>query len=129
MTVHLKRAYDDEAADDGYRVLVDRLWPRGIKKVELEMDAWMRPLSPSNELRKWYEHDPAKWDEFRERYRKELSNPEAEAMLSDLAARSKHGTVTLLYASKAQGITNADALKEFIEEKAKTSHGAKAGAA
>lgn len=89
------------------------------------MDAWMRPLSPSNELRKWYEHDPAKWDEFRKRYRDELGNPEAQAMLADLAARSRQGPVTLLYSSKAQHITNADALKEFIEERAKADGGTK----
>ena len=96
-----KRAYDPAAATDGYCVLIDRLWPRGVSKIRLRLDAWKKDIAPSSELREWYEHDPAKWPEFQRRYERELRAPAAKVVLDDLARRAKRGRVTLVYASKA----------------------------
>jgi uncharacterized protein YeaO (DUF488 family) len=111
----LKRAYDKLTDADGPRFLVERLWPRGVKKSALRIDAWLRDAAPSTALRKWFSHDPAKWNEFRKRYLAELSaNPEAWQALVD-AARS--GTITLIYSSHDGEHSNAVALKEFVETK------------
>lgn len=111
----LKRAYEPASPDDGYRVLVERLWPRGLSRERAKLDAWSKDLAPSDELRRWYHHVPAKWDEFRERYRQELAAPGRQEALADLADRARAGTVTLVFASKASDISNAAALMEFFD--------------
>jgi uncharacterized protein YeaO (DUF488 family) len=114
--IWIKRAYEAPAPQDGRRVLVDRVWPRGVKKEELKLDGWMRELAPSTELRKWFGHDPEKWDEFRLRYAKELdAKPEA---VESLRARLREGRVTLIYGAKDERRNNAAALKSYMEEDA-----------
>jgi uncharacterized protein YeaO (DUF488 family) len=113
MAIQLKRVYEAERAADGVRFLVDRLWPRGIKKADLKIDGWLKDAAPGTELRKWFSHDPAKWDEFRRRYTAELtSHPEAWRAIVDAARR---GRVTLLYSSHDIDHNNAVALKQFLE--------------
>lgn len=112
-TIRLKRAYDAPAPGDGCRVLVDRLWPRGITKEAAHIDLWLKEIAPSAELRKWFQHDPARWEEFRRRYQHEIENhPEA---LTQLQAEVHKGPVTLVYGAKDQAHNNAAALKEFVE--------------
>ena len=107
------RIYDGFDKADGRRILVDRLWPRGIAKADAKIDFWARSIAPSNELRKWYGHDPEKWDEFRKRYFKELdANPDGGA---ELRSHLGLGTVTLLYSSKETQLNNATALRESLE--------------
>ena len=114
MPIRMKRVYEPASPDDGYRVLVDRLWPRGLSKETAGLDEWTREIAPSNELRKWYAHDPAKWDAFRERYFAELT---AHAdTLQALRERATTGTVTLLFSSKETRYNNAAALKEYLEQ-------------
>lgn len=98
--VALQRAYEEPAPRDGYRVLVDRVWPRGRTKEHLRLDAWHRELGPSTELRRWFGHDPARWDEFRRRYRVELATPEAAALLDAIASVARHRRVTLVYGAR-----------------------------
>lgn len=110
--IQIQRIYDAPPAGKN-RYLVDRLWPRGIKKDSVEMEAWLKDAAPSNDLRKWYAHDPARWDEFRARYRQELdANPSAWQPLLDGARR---GPLVLLYSSKERELNNAAALKEYLE--------------
>ena len=111
--INLKRAYDPSSDADGNRVLVERLWPRGIKKTSLKIDSWLKDVAPSTELRKWFSHDPAKWDEFRSRYFDELT-ANAEAWQPILQA-TRQGTVTLIYSSHNSEYNNAVALKEFLQ--------------
>lgn len=114
LKIELIRAYETIPRDHGhYRVLVDRLWPRGVKKEELDIDVWMKELSPSSELRKWFGHDPERWDEFRGRYFKELDKVEDEVskMLDDAGKR----TILLIYGAKDEEHNQAVALKEWIE--------------
>ncbi len=114
MPVRIKRVYENAEAGDGLRVLVDRLWPRGLSKEKAGIDRWLREISPSTELRKWYGHDPARWEEFKTRYFGELDrNSEA---ISELAAQARAGTVTLLYGSRERRLNNAVALKEYLEK-------------
>lgn len=115
MTIRVKRAYEDPGDDDGRRILVDRLWPRGISKEDAEIDFWPRELAPSNELRKWYGHDPDKWQEFKQRYFAELD--EGPAGLDELFERIREaeGPVTFVYSSKERELNNAVALKEYVE--------------
>ena len=111
--IKIRRIYDQAEPGEGYRVLVDRLWPRGISKEKACWDEWMREVAPGNELRKWYGHDPSRWETFRERYRPELgSRNDLLLRLRDLGRA--HGTLTLLYSSKEQSINNAVALREFL---------------
>jgi uncharacterized protein YeaO (DUF488 family) len=112
-----KRVYEPYESSDGYRVLIDRLWPRGLSKEKAHIDAWPKEISPSTELRKWYEHDPAKWSEFQKRFKEELSTPEAEAVLADLVRRAKRGRVTLLYSSHAGDISNAAVLEPLLNRR------------
>jgi uncharacterized protein YeaO (DUF488 family) len=113
MAIQLKRVYDAEGTEDGVRFLAERLWPRGIKKVDLKIDGWLKDAAPGTELRKWFSHDPAKWDEFRRRYTAELaSHPDAWQPIVDAAGR---GSVTLLYSSRDTEHNNAVALKQFLE--------------
>jgi uncharacterized protein YeaO (DUF488 family) len=98
--VRLRRAYDDPTPDDGHRVLVDRVWPRGRTKEQLRLDAWARDLGPSPQLRRWFGHDPARWEEFRRRYRTELADSERAQALDDLAERASRGPLTLVYGAR-----------------------------
>lgn len=117
--IQLKRVYDKAAPEDGQRFLVERLWPRGIKKSALRIDAWLKELGPSTSLRKWFGHDPKRWEEFRRRYFQELEkNVEACKPIQRAAAR---GSVTLIYSSHDEEHNNAVALKEFLEAKSKGS--------
>lgn len=112
MEVRVKRIYDEPAPDDGRRILVDRLWPRGVAKEEAELDDWVRDIAPSDELRSWFDHDPERWDEFTRRYRDELEGSSAVAELRSLAKRDR---VTLLYAASDREHNNAVALKGILE--------------
>lgn len=113
--VAIKRAYDPPAPADGVRVLVDRLWPRGIRTEELHADAWLKELSPSTELRRWFAHDPGRWREFVSRYRRELGAPVARQALAALAERARRAPVTLLYAAHDQERNNAVVLRSELE--------------
>ncbi len=117
MAIAVKRVYEAPAASDGQRVLVDRLWPRGLSKAAAKIDHWPRAVSPSSALRKWYAHDAAKWPEFKRRYAAELAT-EADAF-NDLRARARHGKVTLLFGSKEPRLNNAFALREMLEARAR----------
>ena len=111
----LKRAYDRASPKDGKRFLVERLWPRGVKKSELPLDGWLKDVAPSTELRKWFSHDPEKWSEFRRRYRAELQhNPEA---WNPLLHAARHGTITLIFSSHDLEHNNAVVLQEFLESR------------
>jgi len=110
-TIRVKRVYEPAEPGDGLRVLVDRLWPRGLGKESARVDLWLRDIAPSNELRKWYGHDPAKWDEFRVRYARELE--ERQDAVRELEQRLD-GTVTLLFSSKETELNNAVALREYL---------------
>jgi uncharacterized protein YeaO (DUF488 family) len=112
-----KRAYEPPASGDGWRVLVDRLWPRGVSKARLQLDAWVRGLAPSTELRKWFRHDPDRWEEFVRRYREELRAAEQEALLSDLTEHARHGTVTLIYAARDTEHNEAAVLQDVLQER------------
>jgi uncharacterized protein YeaO (DUF488 family) len=113
--IQLKRAYDPAAKNDGARFLVERLWPRGVKKEALPIEAWLKDVAPSTELRRWFSHDPARWPEFRRRYFAELkAHPPAWQPLLE-AARS--GRLTLVYSSHDTEHNNAVALKEFLEQR------------
>src|SRR5882724_10889939 len=112
MSIRIKRAYDPPGADDGLRILIDRLWPRGLSKSKLKLDAWPKHLSPSNALRKWYQHDPEKFAEFRKRYVAEL---EAQGEgLGELRAAMKGQTVTLLTATKELDLSHATVLRDLL---------------
>jgi uncharacterized protein YeaO (DUF488 family) len=113
MSIKIKRIYDEPVKTDGYRILVDRLWPRGLTKEKAKIDLWLKEIAPSNELRQWYSHDPNKWQEFKNRYYKELKNKKD---LID-TIRQKKGIVTLLFGSKEEKLNNAVALKEYLETK------------
>ena len=114
--IRVKRVYDEPAASDGRRILVDRLWPRGLTKEKAKIDHWAKDISPSNELRKWYGHDPAKWDEFRKRYFAELDRNTAG--VEALVASMGKGPVTFVYSSTERAINNAEALKLYMEKRA-----------
>ncbi len=110
--IKTKRAYDPASEDDGKRVLVDRLWPRGLRKDKARIDEWLKDIAPSTDLRKWYSHDPAKWQEFKKRYRNELEDK--KGILDDLKAEAKKTTITLVYSSRERELNNAEALREFL---------------
>lgn len=113
--IRVKRVYDPAGREDGARFLVDGLWPRGLKKEALELDGWLKEVAPSGGLRRWFAHQPARWEEFRRRYFAELDrNPPAWKPLLEAARR---GTVTLLYAARDTERNNAVALKEYLESK------------
>ena len=116
MTVRIKRVYDPPSSQDGVRVLVDRLWPRGLTKKDAALDVWMKDIAPSNELRKWYHAHPVEWPKFREKYLAELTTDAAHAALQQLheLAHKKRG-VTLLYASKSLDHNHALALKQLLD--------------
>jgi uncharacterized protein YeaO (DUF488 family) len=117
MRIAVKRAYDAPARSDGQRVLVDRVWPRGVTKEALHHDAWMKALAPSTALRKWFGHDPAKWAGFRARYFSELdAQPEA---VEELLGRCRQHAVTLVFAAQDRDHNNAVALKAYLEQRAR----------
>lgn len=113
MAVAVKRVYEPPSATDGVRVLIDRLWPRGLSKAAARVDLWARDLSPSTALRQWYGHDAVKWPEFKRRYRAELAT-QADA-LAALASQARRRKVTLLFGSKEPRLNNAHALKEILQ--------------
>lgn len=113
--IRIKRAYEQPSKDDGERFLVERLWPRGVKKENLQVEDWLKGVAPSNVLRQWFQHDPAKWGDFRQRYYRELAkNPEA---WQPLLARARRGRVTLVYSAHDTEHNNAVALKDFLDQK------------
>jgi uncharacterized protein YeaO (DUF488 family) len=114
MTIRIKRIYDAPSAGDGFRILVDRLWPRGVSKERANLGEWLKEIAPSAELRIWYGHDPEKFSEFEEKYKAELSTNPAVAMLLDLVA--KHKIITLLYAAKSP-MNEAKVLQRLLEKK------------
>jgi uncharacterized protein YeaO (DUF488 family) len=111
--IRVKRAYDPPDPGDGARFLVDRLWPRGIKKESIYIDGWIKEVAPSDELRKWFGHDPAKWQEFRIRYFAELD--EKAAALEPIRQAQREGDVTLIYGARDTEHNQAIALKEYLE--------------
>lgn len=115
MDIRVKRIYETPAAEDGQRILVDRLWPRGISKEKANIAYWAKDISPTNELRKWYGHDPENWSEFKSRYAAELdANPDG---LESLLGYVRKERVTFLYSSKENRLNNAVALKEYVESR------------
>lgn len=110
----VKRVYESKEAKDGRRVLVDRLWPRGLSKVEAHIDQWAKDLAPSHELRQWFAHQPEKWLEFKEKYEKELSTPEKGRLLEQIARMAMKGDVTLVYAARDSEYNNARVLGEIM---------------
>ncbi len=115
MTIILKRAYEEPSPKDGKRILVERLWPRGLKKESAKIDEWPKEIAPSSELRKWYSHDAAKWNEFKKRYWLELDKKRDTVL--KLAKETKASKVTFVFGSKEEKLNNAAALKEYIETK------------
>ncbi len=113
--IRLKRAYDPVEEEDGARFLVDRLWPRGIRKGDLEIEAWLKDVAPSDDLRRWFGHKPEKWDEFKARYFSELD--EGGGSLRPIREAADRGTVTLVYAARDREHNNAVALREYLETK------------
>ena len=111
----IKRVYDTPEFQDGLRVLVDRLWPRGLSKEQAQVDWWVKEVAPSDELRRWFGHDPARWPEFRARYLRELETK--GPLLAELAERARQETVTLLYAARDDLHNNALVLRELLGEK------------
>jgi len=115
MSPKIKRVYDSPKQTDGYRILVDRMWPRGLTKEEAHIDLWVRDIAPSNALRKWFSHDPKKWPEFKDRYFEELR--EKKELIELMLSKAKQGSVTLVYAAKDEKYNNALCLREFISAK------------
>jgi uncharacterized protein YeaO (DUF488 family) len=113
MVLRTKRVYEKAAEGDGFRVLVDRLWPRGLKKEDAKVDLWLKDIAPGDALRKWYGHDPAKWEEFKKRYFKELEKK--EELVRQIEEKLGKGAVTLLFGAREERYNNASALKEYID--------------
>ncbi len=117
LDIRTKRVYEPPDARDGFRVLVDRIWPRGMAKEQVRADLWLRDVAPSTALRKWFAHDPSKWEEFKKRYFAELDkNPESVHVLLEAAAK---GTLTLLFSARDAEHNQAIALKEYLLSKAR----------
>lgn len=121
--LRIRRVYEPPEPADGYRVLVDCFWPRGLTKESARIDAWRRDLAPSDALRRWFGHDPARWPAFRERYRAELLSPSRRTLLDELACRMREGTVTLLFAARDAARNNAVVLAEVLGAIAADPHG------
>ena len=111
--IKTKRVYDKPEEADGFRILVDRIWPRGLKKNDSRIDSWQKDISPSTSLRKWFNHDQRKWNEFKNRYYVELNDK--QELVESFLKKTKEGTITLLYSSKQEKYNNAIALKEFLD--------------
>jgi uncharacterized protein YeaO (DUF488 family) len=116
LTVTVKRAYEAPAKSDGCRVLVDHIWPRGVSKAALRLDGWVKEVAPSGALRKWFDHDPAKWPVFKSRYFRELDG-KSEA-IDRILTEGREGTLTLVFAAKDVEHSNATALKEYLDRQA-----------
>lgn len=114
----LKRVYDPPEADDGARVLVDRLWPRGLTKEKAAVDLWAKDVAPTHELRRWFGHQPERWEAFEARYREELESPEAQEQIATLRAMARKGRVTLLYAAHDEAMNNAVVLRSVLRHRA-----------
>jgi uncharacterized protein YeaO (DUF488 family) len=112
MKLLIKRVYEPAAKSDGFRILVDRLWPRGITKDDVNLDVWLRDIAPSTALRKWFNHEPERWDEFQHRYHAELK--EKTALLETITQQAKLGPVTLLYSAKDEEHNQAVALQNYL---------------
>src|SRR5499426_1685394 len=110
--IKLKRAYEKPVRDDGERILVERLWPRGLTKQEAKIDLWLKDVAPSAQLRRWFGHDPDKWDEFRKRYQKELKDK--DDLIKLLKRKAKAGAITLIYAARDEEHNSALVLKQFL---------------
>ncbi|QJD31280.1 DUF488 family protein [Methylococcus geothermalis] len=120
MAIRLKRVYEERSPEDGERFLVERLWPRGMSRQSLALSAWLKDLAPTTELRRWYGHDPGKWEEFRHRYCLQLDrSPEA---LQSLLQACAHGTVTLLYSARDTERNSAVVLRDFLERQLGSDH-------
>lgn len=119
--IWIRRAYEPPTRNDGYRILVDRMWPRGISKKALAIDAWKRDLAPSTQLRKWFGHDPERWEVFQRRYARELRKE--SGAVRELLDRAERGRVTLVYGARDSVHNNAAALRTFLEEKMAASGG------
>jgi uncharacterized protein YeaO (DUF488 family) len=115
--VRLQRAYDEPVPDDGHRVLVDRVWPRGRTKEQLQLDTWARDLGPSTQLRKWFGHDPARWAEFEARYQAELAEPARAQALDALAEQARRGPVTLVFGARDREHNQAVVIADEIERR------------
>ena len=111
--IRVKRVYETPEIGDGFRILVDRLWPRGLTKERARIDLWLKDVAPSNELRKWFSHDPERWEEFKSQYFRELDNDKTE-LVKLILKKAEEGVVTLLYAAKNEDNNNAVALKDYI---------------
>ncbi len=116
--IKIKRAYDEVSDDDGYRILVGRLWPRGVTKERAAIALWLKDVAPSTELREWFSHDPKKWDEFKERYWKELDDRQKDVEM--ILKKAREGTVTLIYSARDREHNTAQALKQYIELRRKS---------
>ncbi len=115
MSIYLKRAYDKPAKSDGQRILVDRMWPRGVSKNQAQIRLWLKDIAPGNALRKWFNHDPDKWREFKARYFRDLAS-HAE-VLQELATKARAGRITLVFAAKNKEFNNAVAIKEYLDKR------------
>jgi uncharacterized protein YeaO (DUF488 family) len=115
MNIKVKRIYDKPSKEDGLRIIVDRLWPRGVSKKDASIDIWIKDIAPSNELRKWFNHDPEKWDEFKIRYFSELDHK--SELVKEVLSRAKKGTLTLVFSAKEEKYNNAEALKVYLEKR------------
>ncbi len=115
--VALKRVYEPAKAEDGTRVLVDRLWPRGLRKDKADLDLWAKDVAPSHALRRWFGHRPERWEEFEKRYRAELAAPEAQPQVEALRAMSRKNHLTLLYAARDESMNNAVVLRDYLHKR------------
>jgi uncharacterized protein YeaO (DUF488 family) len=113
-SVRIKRAYEPPSRDDGRRVLVDRLWPRGLAREKLALDDWLKEVAPSDDLRRWFNHDPARWPEFTARYGHELGRPPASSAVAELVRCARQAPLTLVYAASDEAHNNAAALRDVI---------------
>ncbi len=120
MSVRIKRAYEQPAHSDGYRVLVDRLWPRGVSKEVAHLDAWVKDVAPSPGLRKWFGHEPARFREFARRYAQELRAGPGQEALAELTRRAARGTVTLVYGARDELHNGAAVLRDLVEDALRT---------
>jgi uncharacterized protein YeaO (DUF488 family) len=112
--IKLKRAYENHSREDGERILVERLWPRGLTKLKAKIDLWLKDVAPSTELRRWFGHDPEKWNEFRQRYQEELK--QKDELIKRLKRKAKAGTITLIYAARDEEHNGALVLKQFLQK-------------
>lgn len=113
--IRIKRVYDQASKEDGFRILVDRLWPRGMSKDKVKVDLWLKEVAPSDDLRKWFSHDPKKWQEFKKRYEKELKDKQ-ELLRKMKQAEKEKGTLTILYSAKDEEHNQAVALAAFLQK-------------